>query len=76
MFSSGNHDTLEPPYQKNIIQIIHNTKIVYILYSYIQRLYKSKFRRIINVQNMYIKFLHIYKKRKSCTKLVQSSDLR
>ena len=28
----------------------------------IQRLYKSKFCMIMNVQNMYIKFLHIYKK--------------
>ena len=37
-----------------------------------QRLYKSKFCMIMNVQKMYFKFPHIYKKYTNCTKLVQS----
>ena len=40
----------------------------------IQRLYKSKFCMIMNVQKMYIKILHIYKTCTNCTKLVQSLD--
>ena len=50
----------------------------------IQRLYKSKFCMIMNVQNMYIKFLHIYKKvqtvqnfciYKQCTKYTKHIQL-
>ena len=37
-----------------------------------QRFYKSKFCMIMNVQKMYFKFPHIYKKYTNCTKLVQS----
>ena len=39
-----------------------------------QRLYKSKFCMTVNVQEMQIKFLHIYKTCTNCAKLVQSSD--
>ena len=42
------------------MQKLYKTLNLYIFC--IQRLYKSKFWMIINVQKMYIKFLHIYKK--------------
>ena len=53
------------PYQKNVQKL--DTKCI-------QRLYKSTFCMIMNVQKMHIKFLHIYKKCTNCTKLVKSSD--
>ena len=40
----------------------------------VQGLYKSKVCVMMNVQKIYIKFLHVNKKCTNCTKLVQSSN--
>ena len=50
-------------------KIIQNTKFVYI---FLQRLYKSKFCMIMNIQKIYIKFLYTYKKCTNCTKCVHT----
>ena len=72
---------LYPPLPKNLyknctkwIPKLYKTLNLYIFC--IQRLYKSKLFMIMNVQEIYIKFLHLYKKKKNtnCIKLVQSSD--
>ena len=54
------------------IQKLYKTLNLYIFC--MQRLYKSKFCVTMTVKEMYIKFLHIYKKCTNCTKLIQSSD--
>ena len=48
----------------NWIQKWYKTLNLYIFFT--QRLYKPKFCMIMNVQKMYIKFLHIYKKCRNC----------
>ena len=70
---------LYPPLPKNLyknctkwIPKLYKTLNLYIFC--IQRSYKSKLCMIMNVQEIYIKFLHIYKKNIQTTKLVQSSD--
>ena len=50
---------------------MQNPTYVYILSTMIMQI---KFSMIMNVQEMYIKFLDIYKKCINCTKLVQSSN--
>ena len=54
------------------IQKLYKTLNLYIFC--IQRLCKSKFCMIMNIQKVYIKFLHIYKKFTNCTKVVHGSD--
>ena len=56
---------------KNYTKYIQKLNKTLNLYMFcIQRSYISKFCLIMNVQKMYIKFLHIYKKCTNCTKLV------
>ena len=50
---------------------MQNPTYVYILSTMIMQI---KFSMIMNVQEMYIKFLDIYKKCINCTKHVQSSN--